>query len=231
MNATKRKFNALLQGLGNPDSPEPMDADSRRGAAAAAHDALLQKRRRLGFSESTAPSNCSPSDVTSALNSLASPLRKSTRQAVGAPRPARDALVKYCPGDRAELLKRLATFQELTDWTPKPDRVNEIEWAKRGWICHAKETVRCVLCHRELLVKLNRKQVDGKEVPVLVPSEIGWPHLVLFPLAIPELTPHRGCLGRQVLRADHGLAPARLPVAEKRLRRYCLGPPTCPVRH
>ncbi|CRK38307.1 hypothetical protein BN1723_018676, partial [Verticillium longisporum] len=39
---------------------------------------------------------------------------------------------KYAPNDRAELLKRLATFQEITDWTPKPDLVNEIEWAKRG---------------------------------------------------------------------------------------------------
>ncbi|KAM4063177.1 c3HC zinc finger-like domain-containing protein [Hirsutella rhossiliensis] len=176
MNATKRKFNVLLQGLGNPDSPPSMDADSRRGGAAAdassTHDALLQKRRRLGLSESTAPKNYSPSDMTSTLASLASPLRKSRKQAASASRTGRDALVKYCPGDRSELLRRLATFQELTDWTPKPDRVNEIEWAKRGWICHAKETVRCVLCHKELLVKLNRKQVDGKEVPVLVPSEI-----------------------------------------------------------
>lgn len=176
MHATKRKFNALLQGLGAADSSPPsMDAGSPRGAAAAAasHDALLQKRRRLGLSESTAPTMHGPSDVTSALSSLASPLRKSVRQAAAAPRPVKDALVKYCPGDRAELVKRLATFQELTDWTPKPDRVSEVEWAKRGWICHAKETVRCVLCHKELLVKLNRKQVDGKEVPILVSSEIG----------------------------------------------------------
>ncbi|KAF4507377.1 hypothetical protein G6O67_006019 [Ophiocordyceps sinensis] len=182
MNATKRKFNALLQGLGNhhlqtSETSAPMDGDSRRGAAAAAtaaasHDALLQKRRRLGLSDSTAPKNYNPSDMASTLTSLASPLRKSSKQAASAPRPARDALVKYCPGDRSELLRRLATFQELTDWTPKPDRVNEIEWARRGWICHGKETVGCVLCHKELLVKLNRKHVDGKEVPVLVPSEI-----------------------------------------------------------
>ena len=40
-------------------------------------------------------------------------------------------------------------------------------------MCHGKETVRCLLCHKELVVKLNRKLVDGKEVPVLVSSEIG----------------------------------------------------------
>lgn len=79
---------------------------------------------------------------------------------------------KYCPGDRDELLRRLASFQELTDWTPKPDPVAEVQWAKRGWICQGKERVRCTLCSKELVVKLNRKEVDGKEVPVLVPSEI-----------------------------------------------------------
>lgn len=79
---------------------------------------------------------------------------------------------RYCPADRDELLKRLTTFQELTDWTPKPDPVNEVQWAKRGWICNGKERVRCTLCNKELVVKLNRKEVDGQEVAVLVASEI-----------------------------------------------------------
>ncbi|PNY28977.1 mRNA export factor rsm1, partial [Tolypocladium capitatum] len=176
MNATKRKFNALLQGLSNPRSstsesaPKSMNGDSRSGASAAAtQDALLQKRRRLGFPESTAPTIFSPSSNTvSTISSVV--LRRSGTQTGG--KSGKEALAKYCPGDRDELLKRLATFQELTDWTPKPDRVNEVEWAKRGWICQGKEKVRCVLCHKELLVKLNRKEVDGGEVPVLVPSEI-----------------------------------------------------------
>ncbi|PHH76504.1 hypothetical protein CDD83_4242 [Cordyceps sp. RAO-2017] len=173
MNATKRKFNALLQGLSPPPPPSAAEAmngaDSRRvvsGAAAAApvtHEALLQKRRRLGLPESTAPKALDRSGLASSL-----------RRSGAGPRqpPAEPALVKYCPGDRDQLLRRLATFQELTDWTPKPDRVNEVQWAKRGWICQAKETVRCLLCHKELVVKLNRKDVDGQQVPVLVPSEI-----------------------------------------------------------
>jgi hypothetical protein len=83
-------------------------------------------------------------------------------------------LVKYCPSDREELLRRLATFQEITEWTPKPDKVSEIEWAKKGWVCQGKERVRCVLCARELVVKLNRKELeDGKEANVLASSEIG----------------------------------------------------------
>ncbi|UNI18066.1 hypothetical protein JDV02_004361 [Purpureocillium takamizusanense] len=178
MHATKRKFNALLQGLNSPrpsstsdaTASGTMSADSRRSeaAATASHDALLQKRRRLGFPDSTAPSAYNPSLTSSLSNAL----RRSTTQSSAKSVRDKDALAKYVPGDRDELLRRLATFQELTDWTPKPERVNEVEWAKRGWICQGKERVRCVLCHKELVVKLNRKDVDGKEVSVLVPSEI-----------------------------------------------------------
>lgn len=85
----------------------------------------------------------------------------------------KEVAARYCPLDREQLLRRLASFQELTDWTPKPDRVSEVEWAKRGWVCQGKERVRCVLCHKELVVKLNRKEEDGKQVTVLVASEIG----------------------------------------------------------
>ncbi|KAJ0119428.1 c3hc zinc finger domain-containing protein [Diaporthe amygdali] len=131
---------------------------------------LLTKRRRLGLADSTpskdlntkAPDGGSQTTISNIV------LRKwggnKEKETIFKP--------KYCPGDREELLKRLASFQELTDWTPKPNPVAEVQWAKRGWICQGKERVRCTLCNKELVVKLNRKEVDGKEVPVLVPSEI-----------------------------------------------------------
>ena len=132
---------------------------------------LLTKRRRLGIPDST-PSkdiNSTGSQGDKGQTTISNiVLRKwsSNNQKSSLFKP------KYCPGDREELLKRLASFQELTDWTPKPDPVNEVQWAKRGWICQGKERVRCTLCNKELVVKLNRKEVDGREVPVLVPSEI-----------------------------------------------------------
>lgn len=143
-----------------------------RSSIPAADLELLTKRRRLGLPGSTlsrdantAASNGGQSQTT--ISNVV--LRKwsgTSKEKTPIFKP------KYCPGDREELLKRLATFQELTDWTPKPDPVNEVEWAKRGWVCQGKERVRCTLCNKELVVKLNRKEVDGKEVPVLVPSEI-----------------------------------------------------------
>lgn len=80
---------------------------------------------------------------------------------------------KYAPWDRGEFLKRLKSFSNLADWTPKPARVNEVEWAKRGWVCQKFERVRCCLCHVEILVKLNKKEVDGKEEDVYVAQNIG----------------------------------------------------------
>lgn len=172
MNATKRKFNALLQGLGTsrPRTADEAatdlgsDSPSRSTAKLSTLDnEILKKRRRLGLPESTAPK------LGNAIFTSATVTRKQQPDA----KPKKVEPAKYSPSDRDELLRRLATFQEITDWTPKPDKVNEVEWAKRGWVCKGKETVRCLLCHKELLVKLNRKVVDGKEVSVLVASEIG----------------------------------------------------------
>ena len=204
MNSTvKRKFNALLQGIGNrppteysePDynvADPPSSPASQRSSLALDRSRTmaddLHKKRRVGGPASTptkysalqptTPMRSSPASIRSVPPSTTISnvtLRKWTPGA-GSPAPdARDGQPpppKYCPGDRDQLLRRLATFQELTDWTPKPDRVSEVEWAKRGWVCQGKERVRCTLCAHELVVKVNRKEVDGKEIAVMIASEI-----------------------------------------------------------
>lgn len=206
MNATKRKFNTILQGIGArpssassatdqnsndaPSDPPLVDAEQHAASSSsmAADLEFLVKRRRI-----TAPSSTTPLRNNGAANNPLPPkagettisnvvLRKWTPDKPTRGRDVTSATTststsndppKYCPGDRTQLLRRLATFQELTDWTPKPDRVSEIEWAKKGWVCQGKERVRCVLCNKELVVKLNKKEVDGQEVSVLVASEIG----------------------------------------------------------
>jgi hypothetical protein len=150
MSATKRKFNALLQGLS--DSRTSLEDGS------SAYDALLQKRRRLGFPSSTAPKFDSPSSTTDLTASLSTRRSQADRQ-----KQTQKPAVRYCPSDRDELLRRLETFQDITRWTPKPDKISEIEWAKRGWLCQSKETVRCVLCSKELVIKLARTSKPAEE--------------------------------------------------------------------
>ena len=156
MSATKRKFNALLQGLS--------DNRTAQDDSQSAYDALLQKRRRLGFPPSTAPKFDAPSTPATDLSSSTLQRR---RQRASQDKHVRKPAIKYCPSDREELLSRLGTFQDITRWTPKPDKISEIEWAKRGWFCHAKETVRCVLCSKELILRIRstRQQLDeGQDV-------------------------------------------------------------------
>ncbi|KAK5996595.1 hypothetical protein PT974_01932 [Cladobotryum mycophilum] len=177
MNATKRKFNALLQGLSNPP-PTSQDKSSSGTAGSRMtssknmdYEALLQKRRRLGFPESTAPKFDSISTgISTGITNLAASLKRVNRETENKLR--KDPPARYSPSDRDELLRRLATFQEITDWTPKPDRINEVEWAKRGWVCQGKERVRCLLCHKELVVKLKKEVANGKEVDESTASEL-----------------------------------------------------------
>ncbi|KAM0331433.1 hypothetical protein ACHAQA_003106 [Verticillium albo-atrum] len=187
MNATKRKFNALIQGIGSRSatpandtndasptaSPRPSSISSIQTSPTnmAVEDDLLQKRRRLqALTEKRAAATNTIKSIggTTKVSNIVLKKWTSSKEPADAAKPAS----KYAPNDRSELLKRLATFQEITDWTPKPDLVNEIEWAKRGWVCQGKERVRCTLCSKEILVKLTKKEVDGKDVPALVSSDV-----------------------------------------------------------
>jgi hypothetical protein len=232
MNSTvKRKFNALIQGMGNrppteygtdPD-PASLPASQRssphpsRTTMASNSSTDLQKKRRVAGPPTT-PSKYSTLQTTPMRSSPASirsvpptttisnvTLRKWTPGSASPAPDGREGLPpppKYCPGDRDQLLRRLATFQELTDWTPKPDRVSEVEWAKRGWACRGKERVKCTLCARELVVKVNRKEVDGKEVAVLIASEVAesvvdaYAELIVASHAEDCLWRRKGCDGK-----------------------------------
>lgn len=46
----------------------------------------------------------------------------------------------------------------------KPDQINEVQWAKRGWSCVGKERVGCVGgCGREVVIKLEDDVVQVHE--------------------------------------------------------------------
>ena len=250
MNATKRKFNALLQGIGTR-SPGPVAADDSSDAlprpssdavssapssvplsgrismqyaassqpsvlarmastataatpaSAAANLDFLAKRRRLAEATATLRDTSGNAVVTPSTSSGL--LRKwgssassrgggSTSETPATPAPA----PRYCPGDREQLLRRLATFQELTDWTPKPDRINEIEWAKRGWVCQGKERLRCTLCSKELVVRLTRGDAhkDNKDKDANKKEGESTESAVMAPLPSPEDTTEAALVGK-----------------------------------
>ena len=157
MNATKRKFNALLNGIGNKSSTSLPQKDNE--LLSTDTTTLIKKRRiipsKIGETPTTIRLGAGHKKSASAVTGLA------------------NATPKYAPWDRVAFLKRLKSFSNLTDWTAKPAQVNEVEWAKRGWVCQKSERVRCCSCNVEILVKLNRKEVDGVEEPVYIAHNIG----------------------------------------------------------
>jgi hypothetical protein len=170
MNATKRKFNALLNGIGNKSttslSKELNNVSAPDSTTTDLDDDNMWKRRRFARPTSTIITVANPEGLTTVTT------RSSHKKAVSHATNIQPAEPKYAPWDRAAFLNRLKSFSNLTDWTPKPARVTEVEWAKRGWVCQKLERVRCSLCNVEILVKLNKKEVNGKEEPIYVAQNI-----------------------------------------------------------
>jgi hypothetical protein len=173
MNASKRKFNALLSNFGN------------KSATSLSSKSGINNGSNLDLAESELKRRCI-SRPTSALSQITlhveSTSISSTKTAsmghikslsLASAELALTDAPKYAPWDRVAFLKRLESFKSVTNWTPKPLNVNEVEWAKRGWVCHGQERVRCELCNVEIVVKLNIKELDGEEAKVLNASDIG----------------------------------------------------------
>ncbi|KAK6354896.1 hypothetical protein TWF696_004026 [Orbilia brochopaga] len=132
-------------------------------------DESIRKRRRiereLARNKAAAAANAMTQDAprpqTPMTNSRASSVAPSGRTS---PKPIKVAAAKYAPWDRGDFLQRLETFRSVSSWSTKPERINEVAWAKRGWVCmqNGKNRVRCTShCGGELVVKVD---FDGFEV-------------------------------------------------------------------
>lgn len=175
MSATKRKLETLQSNNEQDTSPAVTNAtpSSHSPPRTTDFETEAQKRRRISdrfIDISRAVKPLRPLSTITRNPALLSHHKKSASLATGT---SGQDTPRYAPWDREAFLKRLKSFSSLTDWTPKPTRVNEVEWAKRGWVCQKKERVRCCLCNVEILVKLNKKEVDGKEEDVFVAQNIG----------------------------------------------------------
>lgn len=73
-------------------------------------------------------------------------------------------LPNFAPWDRGQFLERLQTFRQVDKWMGKPEKINEVQWAKRGWSCVGKDRVGCVGgCGKEVVVKLEEDWKEQEE--------------------------------------------------------------------
>lgn len=131
MYSTKRKFHNLLNSLTN----STLSPEAKRRRTTQPYSALLSTRTR----PSRHGIQMSKRDDRSTQ----------TTQTAGEQR----RVANYAPWDRGQFLSRLKTFRHVDKWSAKPAKINEVQWAKRGWCCVGKERVACLGgCGKEVCV-------------------------------------------------------------------------------
>ncbi|CAG7941706.1 unnamed protein product [Penicillium salamii] len=153
----KRKFHRVLESLSKPTTPENAPKQTPV-APATAQDRISAnlsiKKVRLTSAERANPA------VQSSLNKISRPGHRIT-SANSNKRPT------FVPWDRERFLERLETFRRVDRWTSKPAPINEVKWAKHGWICTDAMRVTCVSeCGGAVVVKLPDEidELDGFDI-------------------------------------------------------------------
>ncbi|MCJ1282409.1 hypothetical protein MMC26_001732 [Xylographa opegraphella] len=142
LSTTKRKFHRILDSISNSSTtsltPKPQNEN---GSATTLTQYPAKKARivRPASVYATSTTQTESSEPIKSSSDQTTPLKK---------RPP------FTPWDREDFLRRLETFRTPYLWMTKPDKVNEVQWARRGWICVGKDRVACSACRRELVMIL-----------------------------------------------------------------------------
>ncbi|KAK6536567.1 hypothetical protein TWF281_000793 [Arthrobotrys megalospora] len=130
-------------------------------------DESIRKRRRVELDLARSKTTMAPPQSSRPATPAGADSRASSVAPSGSgtsPKVIKVAAARYAPWDRNEFLQRLETFRSVSNWSSKPEKINEVAWAKRGWVCMqtSKNRVRCTShCGGELVVKVD---FDGFEV-------------------------------------------------------------------
>jgi len=151
----------------NPPANTALPAPTQSSKSAPASPADPKKRRTVETPNLTRPSIRAVSPVGSVHST------RSTVTTVSALQSQSKSYATYSPWDRDAFLGRLASFRFVDKWSAKPAAVNEVAWARRGWICSDKNRVRCNTCRKELLVKVESDDEQTEEGQAVVERYAG----------------------------------------------------------
>lgn len=159
LTTTKRKFHKILDSISNASSPSLVSRDELKSNASTITlpsnlEPPAKRLRPTSAFEPKKPGNHS----TWLLSSLRDPPRPSTSSSMEREHKAPN----FTPWDRAQFLERLKTFRFVDKWMGKPEPINEVQWAKRGWSCVGKERVGCAGgCGKEVVITLEDDSGEG----------------------------------------------------------------------
>ncbi|KAJ5089999.1 hypothetical protein N7532_008683 [Penicillium argentinense] len=151
----KRKFHRALESISKPATP----ANAPKPATATHATAKDRLPANLSIKKVRLSSN-DYSDLPSVRNSMSN----ISGAAVRSTSASSNKRPTFAPWDRDIFLERLETFRRVDRWDSKPTPINEVQWAKRGWICTDSVRVSCVSgCGGSVVVKLPDEidELDG----------------------------------------------------------------------
>ncbi|KAJ5093899.1 hypothetical protein N7456_009760 [Penicillium angulare] len=160
----KRKFHRVLESISKPSTPEIPSKPSKSAATTSSGAGAQQERPSANLSiKKVRLTGNDASDPISVRNSILNLSRTTPRtsSSSSSKRPT------FVPWDREAFLGRLETFRRVDRWTSKPSPINEVQWAKRGWICTDVMRVSCVSgCGGSVVVKLPEEidELDGYDI-------------------------------------------------------------------
>jgi hypothetical protein len=158
---TKRKFYKALDAFTNRSQASlEGPADARTSSAnpagissSQAFDEARERARKRLRSSTSSSSLPSLAQHASVARGSKGPL---TVRSVSKTSDQNKTPPNFSPWSQELFLARLQSFSSVSKWHPKPDAVNEVIWAKRGWSCVDVNTVACRGgCDRRIFVDLS----------------------------------------------------------------------------
>ncbi|MCJ1481172.1 hypothetical protein MMC06_001328 [Schaereria dolodes] len=158
LSTTKRKFHRILDSISNSSNTSLSSQKRPTNASTTTLPAQIESPAKKA--RTTRPQSAYVSSVSQIVPVQAHmpprPTIRTTEMSIGVEEPK---VSNFTPWDRGRFLERLKTFRHVDKWMSKPEEVNEVQWAKRGWTCVGKERVACVGCGRVVVVNLESEEV------------------------------------------------------------------------
>ncbi|KAM0805411.1 C3HC zinc finger-like-domain-containing protein, partial [Usnea florida] len=149
LSTTKRKFHRILDSISNASSTSL---------------ATTSNHEKHNASTTTLPATMDPPAkkprIARPTSAYISPLTAKQPIPIATMNDERKT-PNFAPWDRGRFLERLKTYRHVDKWMGKPERINEVQWAKRGWSCVGKDRVGCVGgCGKELVITLENSREE-----------------------------------------------------------------------
>jgi hypothetical protein len=144
---SKRKFYKLLDNLSSPNF-SPDDPNTAPGAKP------TKRSRMVGDSTAASSRPYTAPRTTTTVRILSSNFESRDRD------KPESRTGSYSPWSHDQFLARLKTYADVKIWSPKPDLISEVAWARRGWVAVARDEVACKSCGEHVVIKLESTRPD-----------------------------------------------------------------------